>query len=111
MKDLCVWLRTENEDVEGDVDGQSVPITPVAQVFKRESQSSDGRDASASAIQSDLLRLLESSHSHREFDELLATCYVPMETWYTRTIVDKVFVPICPYHKLTFFIGSPAIHP
>ncbi|KAK0502966.1 COG4 transport protein-domain-containing protein [Armillaria luteobubalina] len=32
---------------------------------------------------------LESTKSHRLFEDLLTTYYIPMEMWYTRTIMDK----------------------
>jgi hypothetical protein len=86
--------NAKNEDDDDD-EGQSGRATPVSRVSKRDgsqSQISDGRGASASAIQPDLPQLVESSRSHQEFYELLTTCYIPMETWYTRTIIDKVFV-------------------
>ncbi len=33
---------------------------------------------------------LESTKSHHLFEDLLTTYYIPMEMWYTRTIIDKV---------------------
>ncbi|KAJ8590363.1 COG4-domain-containing protein [Rhizopogon salebrosus TDB-379] len=88
-KFLLEELQNEDDD---DDEGQSGRVTPVSRVSKRDgsqSQISDGRGASASAIQPNLPQLVESSRSHQEFDELLTTCYIPMETWYTRTIIDK----------------------
>ncbi|KIY70035.1 COG4-domain-containing protein [Cylindrobasidium torrendii FP15055 ss-10] len=32
---------------------------------------------------------MESTKSHALFEELLSKYYIPMETWYTRTIIDK----------------------
>ncbi|KIK45917.1 hypothetical protein CY34DRAFT_22317 [Suillus luteus UH-Slu-Lm8-n1] len=58
-------------------------------VEQLQSQMNDHLNAWGSGIQSDLLQLVESSRSHQEFDELLITYYVPMETWYMRTIIDK----------------------
>ncbi|OAX40804.1 COG4-domain-containing protein [Rhizopogon vinicolor AM-OR11-026] len=88
-KFLVEQLQDEDED---DDEGQSGRVTPVSRASKRDgSQShiSDGQGALGSDIQPDLLQLVESSRSHQEFDELLTSCYVPMETWYTRTIIDK----------------------
>ncbi|KAG2747471.1 COG4-domain-containing protein [Suillus brevipes Sb2] len=58
-------------------------------VEQLQTQMNDDLNAWGSGIQSDLLQLVESSRSHQEFDELLITYYVPMETWYMRTIIDK----------------------
>ena len=33
---------------------------------------------------------LEYCGAHRQFAALLATYYIPMETWYIRVIIDKV---------------------
>ncbi|KAF8919450.1 COG4 transport protein-domain-containing protein [Mucidula mucida] len=45
---------------------------------------------------------MESTQSHTLFEQLLTTYYVPMEIWYTRTVVDKA-------HRLsnTDFTQSP----
>ncbi|KAG2133999.1 COG4-domain-containing protein [Suillus cothurnatus] len=61
-----------------------------------QSHIDDDPDAWDSGIQPDLLQLVESSRSHQEFDELLVSYYVPMETWYTRTIIDKAHRLSCP---------------
>ncbi|KAG2149193.1 COG4-domain-containing protein [Suillus clintonianus] len=77
--------QLQDEDVEEDT--QSGRVTPVSRGLNHheglKSQISEDMN------QPGLLQLLESSRSHQEFDELLLTCYVPMETWYTRTIIDK----------------------
>ncbi|KAG2066119.1 COG4-domain-containing protein [Suillus decipiens] len=82
--------QLQDEDVEEDI--QSGRVTPVARRPNNEGhqlQINDDLNARGSGIQPDLLQLVESSHSHQEFDELLMTYYVPMETWYMRTIIDK----------------------
>ncbi|KAG8217409.1 COG4-domain-containing protein [Butyriboletus roseoflavus] len=33
--------------------------------------------------------LLDATSSQREFEDLLSSCYVPMEIWYIRAIIDK----------------------
>ncbi|KAF8553400.1 COG4-domain-containing protein [Imleria badia] len=33
--------------------------------------------------------LLDTTSSQREFEALLSSCYIPMEIWYIRTIIDK----------------------
>ena len=33
---------------------------------------------------------IEATTSHKLFENLLMTYYVPMEIWYTRTVIDKV---------------------
>jgi conserved oligomeric Golgi complex subunit 4 len=35
-------------------------------------------------------QLVESTASHRLFEDLLLTYYIPLENWYTRAIIDKV---------------------
>ncbi|KAF8448083.1 COG4 transport protein-domain-containing protein [Boletus edulis BED1] len=51
------------------------------------------RPASVSSIRSPLplepVALLDATASQREFEDLLSTCYIPMEIWYIRTIIDK----------------------
>ncbi|KAG1754196.1 COG4-domain-containing protein [Suillus lakei] len=82
--------QLQDENVEEDT--QSGRVTPVSRGPNHEGlqpQISDGLSAWGSGIQPDLLQLVESSRSHQDFDELLMACYVPMETWYTRTIIDK----------------------
>lgn len=34
--------------------------------------------------------LLDATSSQREFEDLLSSCYIPLEIWYIRTIIDKV---------------------
>ena len=46
------------------------------------------RDVKASAENS-LLSLVEQTEARHYFDDLMASCYVPMEVWYTRTVVHK----------------------
>lgn len=112
---MCRPKNAKDEDDEDDAEDQSGPVTPVSRVPKRnrsQSQIGDGQGASGSAIQpDDLLQLVESSRSHQEFVDLLTTCYVPMETWYTRTIIDKVRVLARQLSTLKLSIGSPTIHP
>lgn len=92
MQNTCAY-NAKDEDVEEDA--QSGRVTPVSRGSDHEghqSQIDNNLNAWGSGIQPDLLQLVESSRSHQEFDELLVTYYVPMETWYMRTIIDKVFV-------------------
>lgn len=82
--------QLQDEDVEEDI--QSGRIAPVSRGLNHEghqSQTNDDLNVWGSDIQPDLLQLVESSSSHQEFDELLMNYYVPMETWYMRTIIDK----------------------
>ena len=34
--------------------------------------------------------LLDATSSQKEFGDLLSSCYIPMEIWYIRAIIDKV---------------------
>lgn len=38
---------------------------------------------------SEQVRLLENTSSQKDFDELLSSCYIPLEIWYIRAIIDK----------------------
>ncbi|KAG1903982.1 COG4-domain-containing protein [Suillus fuscotomentosus] len=78
--------QLQDEDVEEDA--QSGRVTP-SDHEGYQSQIDNNLNAWGSGIQPDLLQLVESTRSHQEFDELLATYYVPMETWYMRIIIDK----------------------
>jgi hypothetical protein len=41
----------------------------------------------------DEIGFLDRVASHRLFEDLLASYYIPLEVWYTRTIIDKVHDP------------------
>lgn len=36
--------------------------------------------------------LLRTTMSHQIFEDLINTYYIPLDVWYTRTIIDKVRV-------------------
>ena len=44
----------------------------------------------ASDVLPEVLQAVEASSSRQLFDTLLTKYYLPLESWYTRTIVDKV---------------------
>ncbi|KAG2143873.1 oligomeric Golgi complex, subunit 4 [Suillus cothurnatus] len=92
---FCKFLVEQMQDGDIKEDTQSSQVTPVLRGPNHEGHQShvdDDPDAQDSGIQPDLLQLVESSHSHQEFNELLVSYYVPMETQYICTIIDKVFV-------------------
>ena len=58
------------------------------QSLQRISGFSDPQVCSSLPIES--VALLDATSSQREFEALLSSCYIPMEIWYIRTIIDKV---------------------
>ena len=52
----------------------------------------------------DGLRAVESSSSKRQFEDMLKTYYIPLESWYARSALDKA-------HRLssTDLLASPAV--
>jgi len=64
-----------SENTDSSVDSKAAPLT----------SRGDSRVISFP----DEIRSLESSASHRLFEDLLTSYYVPLEVWYTRTIIDK----------------------
>ena len=44
---------------------------------------------------SEQLQLLSTTSSQKCFDDLLSSCYIPLEIWYIRVIIDKVSIPLC----------------
>ncbi|KAI6006065.1 COG4-domain-containing protein [Pisolithus albus] len=51
--------------------------------------SAENEDIGSSVQLSEQIRLLEKCHSQGDFDELLSSCYVPLEIWYIRAIIEK----------------------
>ncbi|KAI6167137.1 COG4-domain-containing protein [Pisolithus thermaeus] len=51
--------------------------------------SAENEDPGSSAQLSEQVRLLENSSSQKDFDELLSSCYIPLEIWYIRAIIEK----------------------
>ncbi|KAF9228537.1 COG4-domain-containing protein [Gyrodon lividus] len=52
------------------------------------------------------IELLDTTSSQRDFEELLTSCYIPMEIWYTRTIIDKAHRLSSPDLSQTPFITT-----
>ncbi|KAK0483336.1 COG4 transport protein-domain-containing protein [Armillaria novae-zelandiae] len=57
--------------------------------FLSESMTEDSSSESAEVAMETPKLSLESTKSHHLFEDLLTTYYIPMEMWYTRTIMDK----------------------
>ena len=36
------------------------------------------------------VQILERSRTSQVFEDMLTTCYTPMEVWYARSVIDKV---------------------
>ncbi|KAI6038964.1 COG4 transport protein-domain-containing protein [Pisolithus marmoratus] len=51
--------------------------------------SPENEDPGSSTQFSEQVRLLEDSSSQKDFDELLSSCYIPLEIWYIRAIIEK----------------------
>ncbi|KAK0197415.1 COG4 transport protein-domain-containing protein [Armillaria mellea] len=58
-------------------------------LFRKFLGESMTEDSSSESIEETPKLSLESTKSHRLFEDLLTTYYIPMEMWYTRTIIDK----------------------
>ncbi|EIN07598.1 COG4-domain-containing protein [Punctularia strigosozonata HHB-11173 SS5] len=52
------------------------------------SKSSQQETSSSVALQASITAL-DSSATRQSFDKLLETCYIPLELWYIRTVIDK----------------------
>lgn len=63
-------------------------VNPNDQNLQAVSGFSNPRNCSLLPI--DPVVLLDATSSQREFEDLLSSCYIPMEIWYIRTIIDKV---------------------
>lgn len=59
--------------------------------LSQHAQGSDSEDEPTTTTLPPLF--MESTTSHGLFEQLLATYYIPMEIWYTRTVIDKVSEP------------------
>ena len=55
-------------------------------------------------------RVIESSQSRELFQTLLETYYIPLEIWYTRSIIDKV-IPRSTRGLLVLTDGRPTDSP
>ncbi|KAI6111538.1 COG4 transport protein-domain-containing protein [Pisolithus croceorrhizus] len=51
--------------------------------------SAKNEDPGSPTQLSEQVRLLENSYSQKDFDELLSSCYIPLEIWYIRAIIEK----------------------
>ncbi|KAF8124019.1 COG4 transport protein-domain-containing protein [Boletus edulis] len=78
-KFLVEQLQEEEVDLDGVADSNDQNLRPAS--------------VSSNPIRSSLplepVALLDATASQREFEDLLSTCYIPMEIWYIRTIIDK----------------------
>lgn len=54
---------------------------------ERDDNESPPTDARISQVDR---KILDNTASHKLFEQLMSTYYIPMEIWYTRTIMDKV---------------------
>lgn len=76
-------MTTQEEEVTVDrgVNSNDQNLQPV-------SGSSNPNIHSLSPVEP--VALLDATSSQKEFEDLLSSCYIPMEIWYIRTIIDKV---------------------
>lgn len=60
------------------------------------SDSDSGKEGDTNIhTDAEAVRCIQKSGSDKLFMELLSTCYMPMEVWYLRSVVEKV--PFHPY--------------
>ncbi|KAH0830472.1 COG4 transport protein-domain-containing protein [Lanmaoa asiatica] len=79
-KFLVEQLQEEEVTVDREVNSNDQDLQP-------DSGSSNPRIYSPLSI--DPVALLDATSSQREFEDLLSSCYIPMEIWYIRTTIDK----------------------
>lgn len=48
------------------------------------------------------VQILEQSRTSQVFEDMLTTCYTPLEVWYARSVIDKV--------TFTWFFLDPIFH-
>lgn len=82
-----IYLSWQEEDSEGDDDndnleGQERPSSTKAVESTSPAKDNDGI--------SEAIRAVEESATLQLMQDTLDIYYVPLETWYTRTIIDKV---------------------
>lgn len=76
------------DDYSGHDGDEAGPETPYAR--PRESLSSIQASGVFTSHTPKEVLFIESTPSHRLFEDLLTTYYLPFEVWYMRTIIDKV---------------------
>ena len=82
-------MQDSEDDEEVQSNDRSRPQTPQPPPTGR-SQAFEPENAGVA----DALQAIEASSSRQLMEDTLNTYYVPMEVWYTRTIIDKVSEPV-----------------
>ncbi|KAG9318365.1 hypothetical protein JVU11DRAFT_455 [Chiua virens] len=70
----------EEDAVDGEVNSNDLNLRPPSESLKPHLFPRSTTDP---------VTLLDGTSSQKEFEDLLSTCYIPMEIWYIRTIIDK----------------------
>ncbi|CAL1703811.1 unnamed protein product [Somion occarium] len=85
-----LYNRLQEEPENEDDVGNDQDNTADAEFAPPPSRSKESlpNEASPDSLP-EVLQAVESSSSRRLFEDLLTTYYVPLEVWYTRTIIDK----------------------
>lgn len=70
--------------------------------------SAENEDLGSSVQLSEQIRLLENCYSQKDFDELLSSCYVPLEIWYIRAIIEKAHrLSTCDFSQVPLVSTTP----
>ena len=90
---------------------EPIAVTPVTALKPSKTNGSpDAPHATGGGI-AEVMEAIEASASRQLFESILDTYYVPLELWYTKTIIDKVSAVHRVTKKLTEVLlkGSPTI--
>ncbi len=71
-------------EVDHEVDGGAVAHSGIS------NYSSDQSQGQYSERPDGGVQILEKSQASQVFENMLMTCYMPMEVWYARSVIDKV---------------------
>lgn len=74
-------LGEEHEVNSGTLTHSEISSNPSGQAQGQHSQRLDGH-----------AQILEKSRASQLFEDMLTTCYTPMEVWYARSVIDKVLL-------------------
>jgi len=87
----CVICQDDYLDSDDDRVGPATLHTQRRSLPSSASCEKQSSDPSTSPVfESKETLLIESTACHRLFEDVLTTYYLPLELWYTRTIIDKV---------------------
>ncbi len=81
--------ETDDEEDEDELTGNDMTAIQAPKSARANTPSVDmhAKDDELAEV----MQAVGGSASHQLFDQILETYYVPLELWYTRTIIDKVW--------------------